>query len=150
MGVEIVEGTLDPGQPKRNKRGYALFPQLTITTPAGERRSFAKVATGEPVTSEVLAGGQGRYCFTRSGGALGLVGVRRPTGTSVFGYFTNMIPIMVVAGLLGSLFGVARFIFGVEGLPLTPAVLGSLLLAASWYLHSQKQAARHAFEADGG
>ena len=102
MGVEIVEGTLDPGQPKRNKRGYALFPQLTITTPAGERRSFAKVATGEPVTSEVLAGGQGRYCFTRSGGALGLVGVRRPTGTSVFGYFTNMIPIMVVAVVVAS------------------------------------------------
>ena len=150
MGIEIVEGVLDPAQPKRIKRGYALFPELAITTPSGERRAFAKVATGEPVTSEVLAGGAGRFCFQRSGGALGLVGVRRPDGQAAFGYFTNIVGILTVVGVLGTLFTVARFGFAVEGLPLTPAVLGPLLLAGAWYINSQKQAARRAFEDDAG
>jgi len=148
MAVEIVEGTLEPGQPQRNKRGYAFFPSLTIVNPQGERRTFAKVASGEPVTSEILRGGEGRFCISTSGGATGLVGVRRPDGSASFAYYHNLAAIVITVGILGLLCAIARFGFGLEDLPLTPAVLGPILLAAGAYMLSQKRAARQAFETD--
>ena len=149
MALEVVEGILQPSQPKSNRRGYGLFPELTIISASGQARVFNKVATGEPVTSAVIAGGQGRYYFQRAGGALGLIGVRRPDGTSNYGHYTNLAPLVLVVGALGVLVGVARFAFGIADLPLTPAVLGPLLLLFGAYLNSQKNAARRAFEADG-
>ena len=59
MALEVVEGILQPSQPKSNRRGYGLFPELTIISASGQARVFNKVATGEPVTSAVIAGGQG-------------------------------------------------------------------------------------------
>lgn len=147
MALETVEGTLDPGQPKRVKRGYALFPELTLTTPTGERRSFVKVATGEPVTAHVLKGGPGHYSFTRTGGALALVGVRRPDGESAFGWFTNVMTMLLVVGTLGTLFGIVRFALASQEMPVTPGVLGPILLGLGFYMRHQKEAARRAFEA---
>lgn len=148
MAVEIVEGTLEPGQPKRNKRGYGLFPELTIRTAGGQARTFTKVVSGEPVTSQIIAGGDGRFYLTRFGGGIGLIGVRRPDNSNYYSHYTNMIPVVLVVGALGALMGVAKFGFGVANLPLTPAVVGPLLMIAGFYFSSQKNAARRAFEAD--
>ena len=79
-----------------------------------------------------------------------MVGVRRPDGSAHFGFYHNMAAIVLVVGTFGLLVGIARFGFGVADLPLLPAVLGPLLLAAGFYMTGQKNAARRAFEADAG
>jgi hypothetical protein len=148
MAVEIIEGTLGTATVKSRKRGYAIFAPLTIVTSDGQTRTFAKVATGEPVTSEVLKGGAGRFTIIDSDGAKGLVGVRRPDGTKVYGHFSNFAPVLFVVGILGMLGGVAKYGFGVTEFPLTPVVLGPLLFLAALWFNAQKSAGRKAFEAD--
>lgn len=149
MAVEFIEGTLQTTQVKSRKRGYAVFAPLTITTADGQERSFAKVATGEPVTSEVIKGGAGRFCIIDADGAKGLIGIRRPDGTRHYGHFSNFAPILLVVGVLGILGGVAKFGFGLSDFPLLPVILGPLLFIAGLYLNQQKSAGRKAFEADG-
>jgi hypothetical protein len=149
MAVEIVEGILVPAQPQRLKRGYGIFRNLQINAADGQVRTFDKVATGEPITSEVTKGGAGRFYFVKSDGALGLIGVQRPDGSRLYGYFSNFAPLLIVIGALASIGTVARFGFGVD-FPLTASVLGPLLLIAGIYLGQQKAAARSAFEADRG
>ena len=149
MAIEIIEGTLSPAQPQRLKRGYGLFKNLQITDTAGRVRTFDKVATGEPITSEVTKGGAGRFYFMKADGALGMIGVQRADGSRLYGHFSNFAPVLIVIGALASIGTVARFGFGVD-FPLTASVLGPLLLIAGIYLTQQKAVARRAFEADGG
>lgn len=148
MAVEIIEGRLETAQVKSRKRGYAVFAPLSIVTDDGQIRSFPKVATGEPITSEVLKGGVGRFYIADSDGAKGMLGIRRPDGTEFYGHFSNHAPIIMVVGVLGMLGAVAKWGFGVADFPITPIVLGPLLLLAGLWLTSKKNAARKAFEAD--
>lgn len=147
--MEIVDGNLTAAEPQRLKRGYGLFRDLRITAADGQVRTFAKVATGAPITDEVRKGGQGRFYFQPSDGVLGLIGVGRPDGSRLYGHSSNHAPIMLVVGGLASLGAIARFGFGVD-FPLIASILGPLLLLAGLYLQRQKAAGRRAFEADGG
>jgi hypothetical protein len=147
MAIERVTGTLDPVQPNFNRKGYARFNLLRIVEPDGKAREFRNVATGGQVSNEIIAGGQGTYYFTTAEGALGLFGVRRPDGAANYAHFSNVEIVVLVGGLLGTLAGIARFVFGF-GIPALGYILGPPLLAAWFYLNLKKQAARRAFEAD--
>lgn len=148
MAIEIIDGTLVPTQARRIKRGYGIFAPIKITTADGTVRTFDKVATGEPVTSQVAQGGQGRFYLARFDGAMALIGVRRPDGSSYYAHPHNMIPIVLTIGALGTLCAIARFGFGYSDMPLLAAVLGPPLLAAGFYLKNQKDVARRTFQAD--
>jgi hypothetical protein len=148
MAVEIIEGRLETPMAKNRKRGYAVFAPLTIVTTDGQTRTFAKVATGEPVTSEVLKGGAGRFYVIDSDGAKGLIGIRRPDGSKFYGHFSNFAPILIVIGVLGILGGLVKYGFGMADFPLTPVVLGPLLFLGGLWLGHQKSVGRKAFEAD--
>lgn len=147
MSVQIIEGVLEPAQPRSTKRGYARFDRLKITTADGQIREIAKVATGEPVTSETIRGGQGKYYFVTADGPMGLYGVRRPDGTKAYAHFTNVEPMILIVGLLGTLCAIARFGFG-YGAPLLAAILGPLLLIGWFYLSTKRKNAKRVFDAD--
>lgn len=150
MAVEFVDGTIAPTEPKRIKRGYGQFPELVLITSSGERRTLNKVFTGPQVTDEVRRGGAGRFCFDRVDGAIALVGVRRPDGTKVFSWHTNVHRLSLFVGILGTFMAVLRFGFGVTEVPLLAWIFGPPLLALAFYMERRKQTARAAFEADSG
>ena len=147
MAFEIVDGMLEPLQPRSTKRGYGRFEKLRIRTADGNWREFAKVATGPAMTPEVIAGGEGRFYFASADGPLGLIGVRRSDGSTQYAHFSNVETIMLVVGLLGSLCTIARFGFGVD-VPLTASILGPLLVLGWAYLNNKKKVAHAAFLAD--
>lgn len=147
MAIEVVDGTLEPAQPRSIKRGYGRFDGLRIRTADGQVRDFPKVATGEPVTAEAIRGGEGRFYFTTADGPLGLFGVRRPDGSSYYAHFSNVETLILIVGLLGSLGTTARFGFGVD-FPLLAAVLGPLLLLGWIYLDGKRRKAKRAFDAE--
>ena len=97
---------------------------------------------------EIRRGGQGRYYVATSGGATALIGVRRPDGAAVYSHYQNVEPIVLVVGSLGVLGAIAKFGLGVEDFPLTPCVLGPLLLIGWYYLRSQRLGQQRAFAAD--
>ena len=147
MGIEIVDGVLEPAQPSGTKRGYARFKVLRIALPGGKVQDYHKVSTAEPVTSEVMKGGEGRFYFTTTDGPLGMFGVRRPDGAAHYAHFSNVEKLLLVVGGLASIGSVARFGFGVA-FPLLGAVLGPLMLVGWFYLDGKRKAALRAFEAD--
>lgn len=148
MSVTIIEGNLEPAQPYRNRKGYARFERLKITTADGDLREMAKIATAEPITSEAIKGGPGKFYFVTADGPMGLYGVRRPDGTRIYAHFMgNNEPIILGVGLLGTLCAIARFGFGYEA-PLLAAILGPPLVAGWYYLSTKRKNAKRVFEAD--
>lgn len=148
MAHEIIDGTLEPAQPSSRKFSYRRYKSLTITPDGGAPRIFPKVAAHANLEEEIARGGHGRWYLTKADGQLGMFGLRRADGTAKYGHFSNIEPILLVVGILGALVGIARFGFGVEDLPLTPAVLSVLLLGFYFYLRSKRLAAKASFDAD--
>ncbi len=146
MPAEIIEGTLEPAQPISTRRGYARFSGVGITSPSGERRVLPKFATGEPVTSEIVKGGAGRYYFAKVDGGHAIFGVRRADGSATYGHYDNLEPILLVVGLLGAGGAIARFGFGV-GFPLLAALLGPLLLLGWAFFRRRRIAQKRFFDA---
>ena len=149
MAVEVIEGTLEASEPSKSKRGYARYDRLSFAVPDAQPRTFAKVAAGPAMIEEIRRGGAGRYYMATADGAKALIGVRRPDGSKTYARYHNFEPIILVVGLLGTATAVARFIFGVEGMPFLASVLGPLLLGAWFYFRSQRLAQHRFFEADG-
>lgn len=149
MAVEVIEGTLEPAQPPKLKRGYARYPALRFTLPGGTVRTVDKVAAGGVVVGEVARGGPGRYFLARADGANALIGVRRADGAAHYAHYQNAEPIVLIGGIIGILVGIARFTV-VPDLPLTPAVLGPLLLLGWLYLRNQRLGQRRFFDANAG
>jgi hypothetical protein len=148
MAVEVIEGDLHPTEPSNGRKKFARYKDLQITIPDGKVRPLGKIFAGGGVIDEVRRGGRGRYYFAKSDGAVGLIGVRRPDGTRTYSHFTNIEPVLLVVGILGVLGGVAKFVLGVEDFPLTPVVLGPLLLLGWAYLRNQRLGFQREFEAD--
>lgn len=146
MAIEVVEGVLEPAQPSGGKRKYARYAGVKILEVSGRTRSLGKLAAGGPVIEEIRRGGQGRWYVVSSGGATAIVGVRRADGTAVYAHYMNMEPIMLVVGLLGVLGGVIKYGFGVADFPLTPIVLGPLLLLGWWWFRGQRLEQQRFFE----
>lgn len=146
MAAEIIEGTLEPAQPISTRRGYARFDGVAITSASGERRVLPKFATGEPVTSEIIKGGAGRYYFAKVDGGHAIFGVRRADGTATYGHYDNLETMLLVVGLLGTAAAVARFGFGVEA-PWLAAILGPLLLLGWGFFRNRRIAQKTLFDA---
>ena len=147
MAIEVVEGVLEPAGPSGGKRKYARYSSVRILETSGRTRSLGKLAAGGGVIEEIRRGGQGRWYIASSGGATAIVGVRRADGTAVYANYMNMEPIVLVVGLLGVLGGVIKFGFGVADFPMTPVVLGPLLLLGWWWFRSQRLEQQRFFEA---
>ncbi|MFT4027280.1 MAG: hypothetical protein QM676_10825 [Novosphingobium sp.] len=150
MAVEVIEGNLGSSEPAGGRRKYARYNGLAITRANGQVRSFGKLAAGGAVIDEIRRGGEGRWYVATSGGATAFIGVRRSDGTATYAHYMNTEPMLLVVGLLGVLGGVLKFGIGVEDFPLTPVVLGPLLLLGWWYFRSQRLQQRRFFEADAG
>lgn len=148
MAIEIVDGMLEPIQPRSTKRGYGRFERLKIRKADGSVREFPKVATGAPVTEQVIQGGEGRYYFTTADGPMGLYGVRRPDGSAYYAHFTNVEPMILVVGVLGTIAAVAKFGLGFEQLPMLASILGPFLLIGWFYLNGKRKAAKRVFDAE--
>lgn len=148
MAVEVVEGALQPSEPAGGRKKYAWYKGLAISEPGGQVRSFGKLAAGGAMIEEIRRGGEGRWYVATSGGATALIGVRRADGTAVYAHYQNIEPVILVVGLLGVLGGVLKFGLGVEDFPLTPVVLGPLLLLGWWYFRSQRLAQENYFKTD--
>lgn len=148
MSVTIIEGVLEPAQPYHHKKGYARFERLKITTANGQLREVAKVATREPVTSEAIKGGPGKFYFVTADGPLGLYGVRRPDGSKIYAHFMgNFEPMILIVGLLGTLCAIARFGFGLDA-PFLASIIGPPLVVGWYYLGNKRKNAKRLFEAD--
>lgn len=148
MAVEIIEGNLSPAQPSSGNRKYARYKALRFNLAGGNSRSFEKVVAGGAVIEEIARGGEARYFIAKSGGATAVIGVRRADGTAVYAHYMNLEPIVLVVGLLGVICAILRFGAGFEDLPLTPCLMGPLLLGGWYYFRSQRLEQHHAFEAD--
>jgi hypothetical protein len=146
MAVEVIEGDLQPVEPAGGNAKYARYKGLAITAPNGQVRSLGKFAAGGRVIDELRRGGPGKYYVASSGGANAVIGVRRSDGTAVYSHYMNMEPIVLVVGLLGTLGAVLKFGLGIEDFPLTPCVLGPLLLLGWWYFRSQRLEQQRFFE----
>ncbi len=148
MAIEVIEGDLGPTEPAGGKKKYARYKSLTITLPGGQIRSFSKIAAGHGMIDEIRRGGPGRWYVAKVDGVTAFAGVRRSDGTAVYANHTNFEPIILVVGLLGCLGGVLKYGLGVEDFPLTPVVLGPLLLGAWYYFRSKRLEAARLFQAD--
>lgn len=149
MTVEVVEGVLEAAEPAGGNRKYARYRDLKIIEPSGRPRSLGKLAAGGQVIEEIRRGGPGRWYVAVSGGATAVIGVRRADGTAVYSHYMNIEPVVLVVGLLGIIGGVIKFGFGVQDFPITPVVLGPLLVMGWWWFRSQRLAQQQAFEVDG-
>lgn len=149
MTVEVIEGALEPAEPAGGNKKYARYRNLKIVEPNGRPRSLGKLAAGGKVIDEIRRGGEGRWYVAVSGGATAVIGVRRADGTAVYSHYMKIEPMLLVVGLLGTIGGVIKFGFGVQDFPITPVVLGPLLVMGWWWFRSQRLAQQQAFEVDG-
>jgi len=147
MAVETIEGILVAAQPRRRKWGYGYYKELSFTLPGGSERKIAKVGAGSAMVDEIARGGAGRWFVSDADGGKGLCGVHRADGTRTYAHWSNLGPILLVVGMLGVAVAIARFVFGYTELPVTPAILGPLLIAAWAWLRHQRLTAKKAFDA---
>jgi hypothetical protein len=147
MAIEVVEGVLEPVEPSGGRRKYARYNSVKILETSGRSRSLGKLAAGGQVIEELRRGGQGRWYVVSSGGATAIVGVRRADGTAVYAHYMKIEAMLLVVGMLGVQGGVIKFGLGVADFPLTPVVLGPLLVLAWWWYRGQRLEQQHFFEA---
>ncbi|MBA3669013.1 MAG: hypothetical protein H0W71_02935 [Sphingomonas sp.] len=50
--TEILEGTIEPAEPRRNKHGYMFFDQLRFGDMAGTERMLPKICAGGAVATD--------------------------------------------------------------------------------------------------
>lgn len=146
MAVELLNGTIDPVEPKKLKRGYAIFDTVRFHDRSGAERLLKNVCTGGEVTELVRKGGTGRFYLSSGGGQTGIHGVRLDGGTQAYAHYTNMEFIV----LLGIAAGVAAFVIGlVTGeMMMLPVIIGVLLIAAYFFMRGIRVSGRKQYEAD--
>ena len=146
MAVEILDGTIDPAEPVRDRRGYLMFDTLRFRDRKGNARELKKICCGGDVGAAVRKGGSGKYYLSSGGGQTGIHGVRMDDGTKAYAHYNNMEPIV----LLGIAAGVAALVIGIVSgeMMVTPVVIGILLIGAYFFLRSIRLSGKRQYDAD--
>lgn len=146
MAVEILDGSIDPVEPKSLKRTYAVFDTVHFRDRSGAERTLKNICTGGDVTDIVRKGGTGRFYVSSGGGQTGIHGVRLDNGKEAYAHYTNMEIIV----LLGIAAGVAAFIIGlVTGeMMLLPVIIGVLLIGAYAFMRNIRVSGKRQYDAD--
>jgi hypothetical protein len=125
--MEILDGTIEPAEPVRDKRGYLMFDTLRFRDRKGTARELKKVCCGGEVGAAVRKGGAGRFYLSSGGGQTGIHGVRMDDGTRAYAHYTNMEMISLIgifAGLLSLAYGLSQGEVMLVPLLLTPFLVG--------------------------
>jgi hypothetical protein len=148
MAVELLDGTMEPAEPSRRKGKYVMFKELRFRDRKGGERRLEKVCCGGAVGDAVAKGGSGKFYLSSGGGQTGIHGVRMDDGTSAYAHYNNMGPIILIGIAAAAVVTIWARMAG-EEVMLTPVVLGILLIAAYFYLHSIKAAGKRQYDMDG-
>jgi hypothetical protein len=146
MAVEILDGTIEPAEPIRDKRGYLLFDTLRFRDRKGSARELRKVCCGGEVGAAVRKGGAGRFYLSSGGGQTGIHGVRMDDGTKAYAHYTNMEMISligIVAGLL-----LLGFSLSQGEVMWVPVLLVPFLIGVYFFLRSIRTAGKRQYDAD--
>jgi hypothetical protein len=146
MAVEILDGTIEPAEPIRDKRGYLLFDTLRFRDRKGAARELKKVCCGGDVGAAVRKGGAGRFYLSSGGGQTGIHGVRMDDGTRAYAHYTNMEMISligIVAGLL-----LLGFSLSQGEVMWVPVLLVPFLIGVYFFLRSIRTAGKRQYDAD--
>ena len=146
MAVEILDGTIEPATPSRNKRGYVMFDSLRFRDRKGGERELKKVCCAGDVGTAVGKGGAGRFYLSSAGGQTGIHGVRMDDGTRAYAHYTNMEMIT----LIGIAAGVAVLVFSLlQGeVMLIPLIVTPFLILIYVFLRSVRLSGKRQFDAD--
>ena len=147
MVTEILEGTIEPAEPRRNKRGYMFFDQLRFRDKAGTERLLPKICAGEAVATALQKGGEGRFYLTRWGGQSGIHGVRLKDGTQAYSHYNNMELIFWI-GIGAGAFMLMILLMGFEGRMITPVIIGALLAVGLVFFRKHKASAKADYDND--
>ena len=147
MVTEILEGTIEPAEPRRNKRGYMYFDQLRFRDKAGKERLLPKICAGGEVATALCKGGEGRFYLTKWGGQSGIHGVRMKDGTQAYSHYNNMELIFWIGIGAGAIMLVV-LLMGYEGAMITPVIIAALLAVGLFFLRKHKASAKADFDRD--
>lgn len=147
MATEILDGTIDPAEPVRSKRGYLMFDTLRFRDRKGGERSLKKICCAGDVGAAVRKGGAGRFYLSSGGGQTGIHGVRMDDGTKAYAHYNN-IELLLLIGIVIGLFFVVVGIAGIDGFMITPVVIGAAFVVLYFYVRGIRVSGRRQFEAD--
>jgi hypothetical protein len=146
MAVEILDGTIEPAEPIRDKRGYLMFDTLRFRNRKGTARELKKVCCGGEVGAAVRKGGAGRFYLSSGGGQTGIHGVRMDDGTKAYAHYTNM-EMVTLIGIVAGLVVLALSLSEGEMMWL-PVLLVPLLIAIYFFLRSIRTAGKRQYDSD--
>ncbi len=146
MAVEILDGTVEPATPSRNKRGYVMFDSLRFRDRKGGERELKKVCCAGDVGTAVGKGGAGRFYLSSGGGQTGIHGVRMDDGTKAYAHYTNMEMIT----LIGIAAGLAALIFSLANgeIMWIPLLVTPFLIGVYFFLRSVRLSGKQQYDAD--
>ena len=147
MATEILEGTIDPAEPRRNKRGYMYFDELRFRDKSGKERMLSKICAGGEVATALCKGGEGRFYLTRWGGQNGVFGVRMKNGVKAYSHYNNMELIFWIGIGAGAIMLVV-YLMGYEGRMITPVLIGAALAVALIFFRKHKASTRAEYDRD--
>lgn len=147
MATEILDGTIDPAEPRRNKRGYMYFDQLRFRDKAGKERMLPKICAGGEVATVLRKGGEGRFYLTKWGGQNGIFGVRMKDGARAYAHYNNMELIFWIGIVAGAIMGVI-YLMGIEGRMITPVIIGAALAVAMIFFRKHKSSSKADYDRD--
>ena len=146
MASEIIEGRVAPSEPKRSSRGYSLFDPLVITDKTGNPHEYRKVAAAGAVADVLRRGGEGAFHFSKYGGAKGIHGIKLADGTKHYAKFSNVETILLI-GIGAGVIALVLIVAGVPDFPVTPLVIGAIMVVAYFVVRSGRIATQRAFDA---
>lgn len=147
MATEILEGTIDPAEPRRNKRGYMYFDELRFRDKVGKERMLSKICAGGEVATALRKGGEGRFYLTRWGGQNGIFGVRMKNGAQAYSHYNNMELIFWIGIAAGAIMLVV-YLMGYEGRMITPVLIGAGLAVALIFFRKHKASTKAEYDRD--
>ena len=146
MSLEMVEGKIEPTQPRRVSRGFALFDKVVVHLKGGGERVLEKVSAAGRIREIVEHGGTGKFYISKHGGMLGIHGVRMADGTAVYTHFNNYELILWLGAGAGALV-LLMALAGLRDVPITPLVIGGIMAAALVVVRAGRAKARAQYEA---
>ena len=146
MAMEVLDGTIEPAEPVRDKRGYLMFDTLRFRDRKGSERELKKVCCGGEVGTAVRKGGAGRFYLSSGGGQTGIHGVRMDDGTKAYAHYNNMEPIILVGIALGAVMLVLRLMG--QDVMITPIVIAVALVGFYIFLRGIRVAGKRQYDGD--
>ena len=147
MAVEVVEGSVEPTEPSRTKRKYALFDRVVIRQADGQERVLARVSAAGKVADAIRRGGMGRFFLSDFGGQKGIHAVRLNDGTSAYAHYNNIELIMLI-GVGAGIFMLLVGLSGADGFMITPVIIGAVMALFYWFVRAHRVAGQRQYEAD--